>query len=150
MAHKLSNYDLHHVCLFIHKFTPGCKIEVIPTTDEKYITLTIGIPVRNYQDKNRVTKTVFEYLRFIDSFRFMASSLEKLASYLPKEKFEILDNCFADYPETDRDLLHQKGYYPYSYFDDFNKFQEKRNYVDPRRMETCCQNLSAIQLLKFG
>ena len=105
----------------------------------------------NNQDKHRVTKTVFEYLRFIDSFRFMASSLEKLASYLPKEKFKILDNCFADYPETDRDLLHQKGYYPYSYFDDFNKFQEeKRNYVDPRRMETCCQNLSAIQLLKFG
>ena len=125
MAHNLSNYDLHHVCLFIHKFKPGCKIEVIPTTDEKYITLTIGVPVRNYQDKNGVTKTVFEYLRFIDSFRFMASSLEKLASYLPKEKFKILDNCFADYPETDRDLLHQKGYYPYSYFDDFNKFQEE-------------------------
>ena len=46
MAHNLSNYDLHHVCLYIHKFKPGCKTEVIPSTDEKYITLTVGVPVR--------------------------------------------------------------------------------------------------------
>ena len=73
MAHNLSNYDLHHVCLYIHKFKPGCKTEVIPSTDEKYITLTVGVPVRTYQDKNGVTKTIFEYLRFIDSYRFMTS-----------------------------------------------------------------------------
>ena len=126
MAHNLSNYDLHHVCLYIHKFKSDCKIEVIPSTDEKYITLTIGKPVRTYQDKNGQTKTVFEYLRFIDSFRFMASSLGKLAIYLPKEKFKILDSCFADYPELDRDLLHQKGYYPNSYFDNFDKFLETK------------------------
>ena len=42
MAHNLSNYDLHHVCLYIQKFKSDCKIEVIPSTDEKYITLTIG------------------------------------------------------------------------------------------------------------
>ena len=114
------------MCLFIHKFKSDCKIEAIPSTDEKYITLTIGVPVRTYQDKNGLTKTVFEYLRLIDSFRFMASSLEKLASYLPKEKFKILDSCFADYPESDRDLFHQKGYYPYSYFDNFDKFLETK------------------------
>ena len=79
-AHNLSNYDLHHLCLYIHKFKSDCKIEVMPSIDEKYFTLTIGVPVRIYQDKNGLTKTEFEYLRFIDSFRFMASSLKKLAS----------------------------------------------------------------------
>ena len=123
MAHNLSNYDLHHECLYIHKFKSDCKIEVMPSTDEKYITLTIGLTVRIFQDKNGLTKTVFEYLRFIDSFRFMASST---ACYLPKEKFTILESCFADYPEADRDLLHRKGYYPYSYFDDISKFEEKK------------------------
>ena len=58
-AHNLSNYDLHHVCLHIHKFKSDCKIEVIPSTDEKYITLTIGVPVRTYQDKNGLTKSTF-------------------------------------------------------------------------------------------
>ena len=144
MAHNLSNYDLHHVCLYIHKFKPGCKVDVIPNTDEKYITLTIGVPVRSYLDKNGVTKTVFEYLRFIDSFRFMASSLEKLASYLPKDKFKILDSCFADYSESDRDLLHQKGYYPYSYFDSFDKFQEEE--LPPRYQWTDSLRNKAIML----
>ena len=126
MAHNLSNYDLHHVCLYIHKFKPGCKTEVIPSTDEKYITLTVGVPVRTYQDKNGITKTIFEYLRFIDSYRFMASSLEKLAGFLPQEKFKILDRCFSDYSAEDRSLIHQKGYYPYYYFDNFDKFLETK------------------------
>ena len=147
---QLSNYDLLHVCLYIHKFQSDSKMEVMPSTDEKYITLTIGVPVRTFQDKNGLTKTVFEYLRFFDSFRFMASSLEKLARYLPKENFKILDSircgevpansiasrkkwrfdlirsCFADYSEPDRDLLYQMGYYPHSYFDDFTNFREEK------------------------
>ena len=51
---------------------------------------------------------------------------KKLASCLPKEKFKILNSCFADYDVSNRDLLHQKGYYPYSYFDNFDTFLEKK------------------------
>ena len=100
-------------------------MEVIAKTDEKYITLTIGVHVRSQLDKSGVTKTVFEDLRFVDSLRRMASSLEKLANYLPKENFKILNEFFAAYLESDQDLLHQKGYYPFSNIDDLNKFQEK-------------------------
>ena len=125
VAHNLSNYDLHHVCLHIHKFKPGCKIDIIPSTDEKYITLSVGVPIKTYRDNTGATRTVYEYLRFIDSYRFMACSLDKLVSYLPEEKFGILDKCFSEFTDQDRKLLHQKGYYPYSYFDDFEKFQEK-------------------------
>ena len=95
--------------MYIHKFKPGCKLDVKPSTDEKYKTWSIGVPVRSYQDKNGVTKTVFEYLRFIDSYRFMGASLEKLVSYLPEDKFEKLDKIFPDYSKEERNLLHQKG-----------------------------------------
>ena len=94
MAHNLSNYDLHHVCLYIHKFKPGCKTEVIPSTDEKYITLTVGVPVRTYQDKNGMTKTIFEYLQFIDSYRSMAFSLEKLAVFCLKKSSKYWTDAF--------------------------------------------------------
>ena len=56
----------------------------------------------------------------------MGASLEKLVSYLPEDKFEILDKVFPDYSKVERNLLHQKGYYPYSYFDNFEKFQEEK------------------------
>ena len=125
IAHNLSNYDLHHLCLYIHKLKPGCTLDIVPSTDEKYITLTIGVPCRQYKDKKGNERTAYEYLRFIDSYRFMGCSLDKLASYLPDEKFQILDNCFSDYSGYERSLLHQKGYYPYNYFDEFEKFEEK-------------------------
>ena len=73
-----------------------------------------------------MTKTIFEYLRFIDSYRFMTFSLEKLAGFLPQEKFKTLDRCFSDYSTEDISLIHQKGYYPYSYFDNFDKFLETK------------------------
>ena len=109
IAHNSSNYDLHHVCMYIHKFKPGCKHDVIPSTDNKYMTLSIGVPVRTYRDKNRVTKTVFEFLRFIDLHRFMGASLEKLVSYLPENEFEILEKVFPDYSRGRTKPLTSKG-----------------------------------------
>ena len=124
VAHNLSNYDLHPLCKKLHEFDKKCKIDVIPSTDEKYISLSVGVPVNEYTDKNGVIKTVYEYLRFIDSFRFMATSLDNLVSYLPKEKFQILDNHYQEYSEQQRSLLHGKGLYPYSYFINHDKFEE--------------------------
>ena len=124
VAHNLSNYDLHHLCKDLHHFAKDCRINVIPQTSEKYISLSVGVPVRTYKDKNGLEKTVYEYLRFVESFRFMTNSLEKLVSNLPAEKFTYLDNHFSVYPEEKRQLLHRKGFYPYSYFDNHSKFQE--------------------------
>ena len=124
VAHNLSNYDLHHLCKELHHFAKDCRINVIPQTSERYISLAVGVPVRTYKDKNGLEKTVYEYLRFVDSFRFMTNSLEKLVSNLPAEKFSFLDNHFGGYTEKKRRLLHGKGFYPYSYFDDLSKFQE--------------------------
>ena len=123
VAHNLSNYDLHHLCKKPHRFAKFCRINVIPQTSEKYISLSVGVPVRTYKDKNGLEKTVYEYLRFVDSFRFMTTSLEKLVSFLPSEKFSYLDNHFCKYPDEKKQLLHAKGFYPYSYFDDDVRFE---------------------------
>ena len=125
VAHNLTNYDLHHICKNIHFFSDDCKIQVIPLTDEKYISLSIGVKVGTYLDSRGVEKNVYEYLRFIDSYRFMASSLDKLVSFLPKDRFKLLDSSFPTYCPAELELLYQKGHYPYSYFDCHSKFNEK-------------------------
>jgi len=57
---------------------------MFPITKEKYISFT------KYVDstKNEQKKTCVK-LHFIDSCKFFASSLEKLASYLDKDKLKI-------------------------------------------------------------
>ena len=68
-------------------------------------------------------------LRFIDSFKFMASSLGKLVSNLNHEnrklglketKLKETEKVFKDKIE----LVSRKGVYPYDYMDSFEKFNE--------------------------
>ena len=54
----------------------------------------------------------------------MASSLDKLVSYLPAENFSLLDNRFPQHFSEDLQLLHQKGFHPCSSFDSNENFQE--------------------------
>ena len=108
VAHNLSNYDLHHICKNLHFFSEDCRVQVIPLNDEKYVSLSIGVKVDTYIDSRGVEKNVYEYLRFIDSYRFMASSLEKLVSFLPKDSFHLLDLTFSDHSQADCELLYLK------------------------------------------
>ena len=59
IAHNSSNYDIHHLCKNLHEFDPECKVDIIPLTDEKYVTLSIGVKVNSFTDKNGVTKNVY-------------------------------------------------------------------------------------------
>ena len=80
--HNLSGYDAH---LFIkelgRRFNKN-DIGVIAENKEKYINFNVKIYVKlagvKYKDGTQVHKNI--QLRFIDSCRFMASSLDKLAS----------------------------------------------------------------------
>ena len=84
MFHNLSGYDAH---LFIkelgRRFNKN-DIGVIAENKEKYISFNVKINVKlagvKYKDGTEVCKNI--QLRFIDSCRFMASSLDKLASNL--------------------------------------------------------------------
>ena len=58
----------------------GAKMEVIAKNKEDYITFSIKVVVDKYVDKNGVEKEI--ELRFIDSFKFMSSSLDSLTTNL--------------------------------------------------------------------
>ena len=93
-AHNLSNYDLHLVILALQGSNMRNTVSIFPNADEKYIALEIGVLVYNRQDKNGVIKPVYEYIRLLDSFRFMASSLDSLAQKLPSDQFTQLEHHF--------------------------------------------------------
>lgn len=103
--HNLSGYDAHFIVKelgFDEK-----NISVIAENEEKYISFS---------------KTVGKLqLRFLDSFRFMPSSLESLVSNLMKDQFKCMS---AFFPPSKVELLLRKGVYPYDYMDDPSKFNE--------------------------
>ena len=84
--HNLSGYDSH---LFIKNLgvTDG-NINCIPNNEEKYISFSKDIVVGEYTNKNCKVVDVKQQLRFVDSFKFMASSLDKLVENLDK-------NCYV-------------------------------------------------------
>ena len=100
-------------------------MSVIPSTDEKYISLSIGVLIKTIKRKNGSEQKIFEYLRFIDSCEFLNSSLQQLADNLPSEKMSILNKFFANETEEQRCLIRQRGFYSYSYMTKREKFAEK-------------------------
>ena len=117
--HNLSGYDSH---LFVKNL--GCSegnINCIPNTDEKYISFTKNVCVGEYTDKEGKTKRISHQIRFIDSFKFMATSLDKLVNNLSKDAF---NNVRRYYAENELDLLTRKGVYPYEYMDSLEKLKE--------------------------
>ena len=59
-------------------------------------------------------------LIFIDSLQFLTSSLDSLVKKLGD--FKYLSQKFDS---NVLDLVKQKGFYPYDYMNDFEKFKEK-------------------------
>src|SRR5436190_1796223 len=87
-CHNSSNYDTH---LFIKELAKKYgKIDLIANTDEKYINYTINSGFGYEFENNKPRK--FVKLSFVDTFRFMASSIEKLAKGLRKEDCKHIIN----------------------------------------------------------
>ena len=61
-------------------------------------------------------------LRFIDSMRFMASSLDSMTSNLVKGGQKL--NGFEDYSKDQSALIVGRGVYPYKYMTSWDKFTE--------------------------
>ena len=81
------------------------NINAIPNNMEKYMAFMLG-----------------NHLMFIDSFQFMSSSLDKLASNLPKDDLIYTSKAFKG---KRLDLLSKKGVYPYDFMDSFEKFNNR-------------------------
>ena len=83
--HNLSGYDSH---LFIKTFgNSEGNISCIPSNEENYISFTKQVIIDKFVNKEGKEINVKCQLRFIDSLRFMASSLDKLSSNLKLEQF---------------------------------------------------------------
>ena len=119
--HNLSGYDSH---LFIKNlgFSEG-NIDCIPQNEEKYISFTKRIQVGSYTNKKGETKPLHHKIRFIDSFKFMATSLDNLVNNLPKDAFNNVKRCYA---EDKLSLLTRKEVYPYEYMDTLEKLKETK------------------------
>jgi len=77
--------------LFIKKLAKasdnkGEKIKCIPNNEEKYISFSKDVIADSFIDNDRKGVLVKRELRFIDSFRFMASSLDALSKNLDAEQ----------------------------------------------------------------
>ena len=89
--------------------------EVIAKNKEDYITFSVN----KHLDKSGNEKEKTIELRFINSFKFMASSLDSLVKNLVKggQKFFSL-------VEDKYDLLTRKGIYLYEYVSSWDKFKK--------------------------
>ena len=117
--HNLQGYDAH---LFIKQLS-GIQGELncIPSTEEKYISFSKKIKVDEYRSrKTREMVSLNFEIRFIDSFKFLQTSLANLVGNLQLEDFQNTKEIMKD----NVDLLTRKGVYPYDYVSSLEKLTE--------------------------
>ena len=119
--HNLSGYDSH---LFIKNlgFTAG-NIDCIPNNEERYISFTTNTKVGSYTNSEGETKPKYHKIRFIDSFKFMAASLDSLVNNLPEDAF---NNLKKYYTGDKLSLVKRKRVYPYEYMDTLERLKETK------------------------
>lgn len=139
--HNLKGYDGHLIVKALGKDYVK-NVKVIPMNREKFISFSLMYRVKQKgkdivivdEEDNEDTINFEEIttmeIRFIDSFNFMNTSLEKLSDILEDQDFKLtmdfVNRISGDLEEQsvmDRfKLLRKKGVYPYDYMDNFNKF----------------------------
>ena len=117
--HNLQGYDSH---LFIKNLASSKgKINCIAQNEEKYISFSKEIVVDKFINKKGKEVEIKREIRFLDSFKFMASGLAGLANNLTS--FPNLENQFQG---EQLNLLKRKGVYPYDYMNNIDKFNETK------------------------
>ena len=95
---------------------------VIVKNVEDYISFSIKVEVDKCIDSEGNEKSKEIELRFIDSFKFMSSSLDLLVNNLAKGDHKFWG--FEEYSDKQCELLIRKGIYPYEYMSSWDKFNE--------------------------
>ncbi|XP_016843025.1 uncharacterized protein LOC107981514 [Nasonia vitripennis] len=104
------NYDTHFILKEIATSTlMKGRVNLIPHNKEKYISFT------KYVDDCNIS------FRFIDSWRFLPSSLEKLASYLKNVPIAVKEFRSDGLTDEKIDLLRRKGVFPYDFVNGLDK-----------------------------
>ena len=106
--HILRGYDSHFIMQEIGDSGKSNNIDIncIPNKMERYMAFMLG-----------------KHLVFMDSFQFMASSLEKLAANLPAEAFKYTSGAFQNEKSQ---LMKKKVDYPYYFMDSVEKFDDQQ------------------------
>ena len=117
--HNLQGYDAH---LFIKQLAslPG-ELRCIPSTEEKYISFSKYIKVGEYRSikTGKMVSLDFE-IRFVDSYKFLQTSLANLVKNLQKDDFYNTKREF----KKNVDLITRKGVFPYDYVSNLSKLTE--------------------------
>ncbi|XP_024888609.1 uncharacterized protein LOC112465332 [Temnothorax curvispinosus] len=117
--YNLSGYDAHFVVEKIANDFEG-GVDLLPLTKESYISFSKTVKETQTDGKwDRYVK-----LQFVDSYKFLAASIETLASYLNRDKLRITRSEYADLSAEDLDLLTRKGVFPYEYVDGADKLRD--------------------------
>ena len=114
--YNFSGYDCHLIFqeLLIQAFEKGYEPKIIPKSIENYVSIQVGC------------------LRFLDSYRFLSSKLDKLVKSL--DSFPIMDeNGFKD------KVFKKKLAYPYEYLN-LDNFQEPLNLTKEDYWSTLTQS----------
>ena len=117
-------YTLDHVNL---------KITYVTLNSDRYPSVDYNLSFSNHKqvivdkfvNKKGKVVNIKRELRFIDSLRFMASSLDNLSSNLKIDQFVNLKKYYSD---NQLSLLLRKGVYQYDYVDCMNKLYETSLY----------------------
>ena len=104
--HNFSNYDCH---MFFKRLVDlrkdKVKFKTLPKTNEEFVAVKYGC------------------IRFIDSYRFLSESLDKLVRNLEENDFKILKKEFPDKWQ----YLNKKLAYPYGYFNSIDDYKKPVN-----------------------
>ena len=104
--HNLKGFDGHLIIQGLSNMNFS-NIKIIAQNFEKYMSFAFG------------------EFRFLDSFAFMSSSLDTLASNLLKDgKSNFIHTLKNNYSDEQNDLILKKGVYPYEYMDTTEKFSD--------------------------
>ena len=116
--HNLQGYDAH---LFIKQLAKlEGKLDCIPSTEEKYISFSKTIKVGEYKHiSGNILPINFE-IKFLDSFKFLQTSLANLVSNLSLDDFNNTKHVF----KSNTSLLTRKGVFPYDYVSSIDKLSE--------------------------
>lgn len=126
--HNLSKYDAHLFIADLAKMQPNFNIEIIPSTDETYISFMKPIEIvkdRQPNDDPTSHDKIYLKVRFKDSFRFFPGSLQSYAANLKSEQYIKTEKFLSSrYDKTLIELLKRKGVFPYEHVTSFENYNE--------------------------
>ncbi|XP_076384595.1 uncharacterized protein LOC143263732 [Megalopta genalis] len=119
--HNLSGYGAHFSIKELAIAFEG-EIDALPLTKENYISFT----KHSKRNKDVIKKSwkMCRKFRFIDSFKFLNSSLDKLSSYLDKSDLRIVRSQFNRLSNDDFHLLTREDVFPYDYVSIYDKLSD--------------------------